>query len=261
MNSLDTPAHSKFKRPLKIPAGPSGIQEEPKARDGADEELSTSDDVELSAMSDDEGLQDDEETGLTGKDRQRRKRRRRRNTLLDQRIASEVRLTAEVQKEADQSVVKNSLINVLLIGLWYLFSLSISIVSPFLPRPVLRSTNTVQYNKWMFDPKHLDFRFPLFTTCGHMVVQFCLSSLVLLFFPQFRPRYDAISNPHNAHSDLDRTQHNEESAKPLMTRMFYFTRIGPCGMATGLDIGLGNMSLKLITLTFYSSSPPCRFLK
>lgn len=42
-----------------------------------------------------------------------------------------------------------------------------------------------------------------------------------------------------------------------MTRTFYITRIGPCGAATGLDIGLGNMSLKYITLTFYSkiSSP------
>lgn len=43
-----------------------------------------------------------------------------------------------------------------------------------------------------------------------------------------------------------------------MTKMFYLTRIGPCGAATGLDIGLGNTSLKFITLTFYSknSSPP-----
>ena len=37
-----------------------------------------------------------------------------------------------------------------------------------------------------------------------------------------------------------------------MTRMFYLTRVTPCGAATGLDIGLGNMSLKFITLTFYS---------
>lgn len=107
----------------------------------------------------------------------------------------------------------------------------------------------------MFDPKHLDFHFPLFTTCFHMIVQFTLSSLVLLFLPQFRPRYDSISNPHNTHvSDVDAQQHEEASKKPLMTRMFYFTRIGPCGMATGLDIGLGNMSLKFITLTFYSTT-------
>merc|ERR1711939_85879 len=67
------------------------------------------------------------------------------------------------------------------------------------------------------------------------------------------PRYDSISNPHNTHvSDDNAQQHEEDSKKPLMTRMFYFTRIGPCGMATGLDIGLGNMGLKFITLTFYT---------
>lgn len=104
----------------------------------------------------------------------------------------------------------------------------------------------------MFDPELLNFPFPLFTTCVHMIVQFCLSSLVLLLLPQFRPRHDSISNPENTHSDADRLLQGEESSKPLMTKMFYLTRIGPCGLATGLDIGLGNMSLKLITLTFYS---------
>ncbi|PBP18408.1 triose-phosphate transporter [Diplocarpon rosae] len=136
----------------------------------------SSDDLELEDLSD-EGLQDDEETGLTGKDKKRRKKRRRRNTLLDHRVAEgtgKAVISAEEKKEADQNV----------------------------------------YNKWMFDPQHLDFHFPLFTTCFHMLVQF---------------------------------------SQPLMTRMFYLTRIGPCGMATGLDIGLGNMSLKFITLTFYSS--------
>ncbi len=110
----------------------------------------------------------------------------------------------------------------------------------------------------MFDPKHLDFHFPLFTTCFHMLVQFSLASLVLFFVPQFRPRYDSITNPHNTHiADGDFPQHEEDSKKPLMTKMFYLTRIGPCGMATGLDIGLGNMSLKFISLTFYSTLLNC----
>lgn len=87
-----------------------------------------------------------------------------------------------------------------------------------------------------------------------MVVQFTMASLVLLIFPQFRPRYNSISNPDNTHADGELMQHEEDSKKPLMTKMFYFTRIGPCGAATGLDIGLGNMSLKFISLTFYSAS-------
>lgn len=103
----------------------------------------------------------------------------------------------------------------------------------------------------MFDEKYLNFHFPLFTTCLHMLVQFCLATTVLYFIPRLRPRSDSITNPQN-HFHVRRDMAQDE--KPLMTRIFYLTRIGPCGAATGLDIGLGNMSLKFITLTFYSMS-------
>ena len=139
MNSVNTeiqtaPNRSKTRSPTK--GGNShSIQEEPKA----DDDASMSDDVELNDMSEEDGLQDDEETGLTGKDRGKRKQRKRRNTLLDQRIASSVEISAEEKKEADQNVIKRSLVNGLLIGLWYVFSLSISIVScpPVLPSHLL----------------------------------------------------------------------------------------------------------------------------
>lgn len=112
----------------------------------------------------------------------------------------------------------------------------------------------------MFSSKHLDFHFPLFTTCIHMLVQFTLASLVLYLFPRFRPRADSISNPHNLAPSGPKSALAD---KPLMTRTFYLTRIGPCGAATGLDIGLGNMSLKFITLTFFSTSSqlslPCPY--
>ena len=111
---------------------------------------------------------------------------------------------------------------------------------------VLYSPKT-QYNKWMFTKKYLDFQFPLFTTCLHMLVQFCLALLVLYFMPQLRPQKD---NPgRTAPPSLKDALF---STKSLMSRMFYLTRIGPCGAATGLDIGLGNMSMKFISLTFYS---------
>ena len=107
----------------------------------------------------------------------------------------------------------------------------------------------------MFSRAHLDFHFPLFTTSVHMLVQFALASTVLYLFPRLRPRYNSISNVHNVHAtESDLARHEEEEKKPLMTRWFYFTRLGPCGMATGLDIGLGNTSLKFISLSFYSKS-------
>lgn len=108
----------------------------------------------------------------------------------------------------------------------------------------------------MFGEKYLDFHFPLFVTCLHMFVQFGLAALVLFFVPSLRPRSDSLTNPHNqARPPRDTSQ----AEKPLMTRIFYLTRCVPCGAATGLDIGLGNMSMKIITLTFYStsSSPLC----
>ena len=87
-----------------------------------------------------------------------------------------------------------------------------------------------------------------------MLVQFSLASLVLWLLPQFRPRADALSHPSNVYTQEEqrRLDREAEEHKPLMTRLFYFTRLGPCGIATGLDIGLGNMSLQFITLTFYS---------
>lgn len=86
--------------------------------DGSDTSGKTeSDDLELDDMSGD-GLEDDEETGLTGRDRRRRRRRKRRNTLLDQRIVPEVKLTKEEAKLADKNMIRSMLINAVLIGLW-----------------------------------------------------------------------------------------------------------------------------------------------
>ncbi|WYZ34865.1 hypothetical protein EsH8_I_001141 [Colletotrichum jinshuiense] len=188
---------------------------------------SSSKDVDDDSFSD-EDLHDDEETGLTKKDKKRKKQKKRHNTRLDQRIVRG-ELSAEEKKEADQNVFRRSLVNVVLILLWYFFSLSISL-----------------YNKWMFDQDRLNFAFPLFTTACHMLVQFALASLVLFLIPSLRP-----SNGQR-NSDLGRSRHDSEPDRPLMTKMFYLTRIGPCGAATGLDIGLGNTSLKFITLTFYT---------
>jgi solute carrier family 35 protein C2 len=83
------------------------------------ESPSDSDDFELDDMSND-GLEDDEETGLTKRDRRRRRRRKRRNTLLDQRIVpNDDTYTKEEKKLADQNLIKSMLVNGVLIALWY----------------------------------------------------------------------------------------------------------------------------------------------
>ena len=137
--------------------------------------------------------------------------------------------------------------------LWYVLLLLSDVVSA--------NERASQYNKWMFKDEDgqqtIVFPFPLFTTCVHMIVQFTLASLVLLALPQFRPRHGPIHSHHSFHRRSPSPPPSSE--KPLMTRWFYLTRIGPCGAATGLDIGLGNMSLKFISLTFYSPYLQCPF--
>lgn len=112
----------------------------------------------------------------------------------------------------------------------------------------------MQYNKWMFSPGNLDFHYPLFTTSLHMVVQFTLASLVLLFVPRFRPKHGTV-DPHDEDSSKPTlTPALEEGQKPIMTPWFYVSRIATTASVTGLDIGLGNTSLKFVTLTFFSKS-------
>ncbi|KAI8898098.1 triose-phosphate transporter family-domain-containing protein [Globomyces pollinis-pini] len=84
------------------------------------------------------------------------------------------------------------------------------------------------YNKWLFSKEHNDFHFPLFTTMIHMTMQFILSYGSLQFIlPKLKPtRYP--------------------------TKFDYFFKVVPCGLATGLDIGLSNSSLKYVSLSFYT---------
>lgn len=91
----------------------------PSARDDGDSSAASS----LS----DEDLHDDEETGLTKKDKRRKRNKRLRNTRLDQRIAKD-KLSDEERRQADQNVMRKLVVNAALIGLWYIFSLSISLV-------------------------------------------------------------------------------------------------------------------------------------
>lgn len=80
---------------------------------------SDSTDFELDDMSAD-GLEDDEETGLTKKVRRKNARRKRRNTLLDNRIVPDAGLTFTKEEKAlaDQSLYRSMLINACLILLW-----------------------------------------------------------------------------------------------------------------------------------------------
>ncbi|KAI8141339.1 triose-phosphate transporter family-domain-containing protein [Fennellomyces sp. T-0311] len=83
------------------------------------------------------------------------------------------------------------------------------------------------YNKWMFSAEHYNFQFPLFVTSIHMVVQFIFAGLSILLVPRLRP-----------------------NTRPTVKE--YIFKVLPCALATSLDIGLSNLSLKTITLSFYT---------
>ena len=200
--------------------------------DGSDTGLSASD-VEMDGLN--EESDDDEETGLTHTERKQRRRRKRKHTLLDERIAGDAELDAAEEGIAKASMIRHMTINSLLIAFWYCCSISISV-----------------YNKWMFSTENLDFHFPLFVTSLHMATQFALASAVLYFVPRLRPRRPD-AGPSYTQIDGAPEVHAEPTSKaPLMTYWFYFSRIGPCGTATALDIGLGNFSLRFISLTFFT---------
>ncbi|KAI2204893.1 hypothetical protein LOZ16_005474 [Ophidiomyces ophidiicola] len=205
---------------------------------GQDQDDCNSDRVSLLAKHSDDGsfsemeytasednFDDDEEAGLTTQ--QRKKRGLLRRKRRDEADAKDISLSLAQKHLADKNVVRKLAVNVVFILLWYFFSVSISL-----------------YNNWMFDPSHLNFSYPLFTTSVHMIVQFTLASTLLYSFPQLRPRNPA------APQAVPSMAGGVANASPILTKAFYFTRLVPCGTATSLDIGLGNMSLKFISLTF-----------
>lgn len=84
------------------------------------------------------------------------------------------------------------------------------------------------YNKWMFAPEHFGFPLPLFVTMLHMFVQAGLASVLRFGWPhRFRPEHDP-------------------------SREDYAKKVVPTAISTSLDIGLSNLSLKTITLSFYT---------
>ena len=85
-------------------------------------------DMEMEDLGDEQGLSDDEETGLTKAEKRKRTGRRRTTTGLDARIGGNTMTAKQEQEIADKAVLRSLIINVILIGSWYFFSLSLSIV-------------------------------------------------------------------------------------------------------------------------------------
>ncbi|KAG7857255.1 hypothetical protein KL919_003892 [Ogataea angusta] len=111
------------------------------------------------------------------------------------------------------------------IASWFSFSLLISL-----------------YNKWMFSDPTLNFKFPVIITACHQFVLFWLSCLTLTFWPKFRLNY----------VDPSKGIASSENLSYFINPKVYITKILPCALASAGDIGLGNSSLKYITISLYT---------
>jgi solute carrier family 35, member C2 len=111
------------------------------SEDGSDASMTASEELEMDDLASDAGSEADEETGLTGKESRKHLHEQRQSVPLDARIAGNTTITKEAKELADQHVLKDLLMNALLIGLWYIFSLSISIVSITRPPRGVASAN------------------------------------------------------------------------------------------------------------------------
>ena len=100
----------------------------------------------------------------------------------------------------------------------------------------------------MFGGDELDFQYPLFTTSFHMIVQFVLCGLTLWAIPQLRPPKTIPDGSSSSPST------SPLPSKAVMSIKTYILKVFPAAAATGTDIGLGNASLQLVTLTFFSKS-------
>jgi solute carrier family 35, member C2 len=126
--------------------------------------------------------------------------------------------------------IRNALINGIFVVLWYGFSVTLSV-----------------YNKWMFSEDHLNFNFPIMTTAGHQVVQTVLASVLLSI-----NRFVAIPLiPHRSYKQEE--DQRQLAQQPLTSKITsYFKHIVPCAAAGAGDIGFGNASYRLVTLSFYT---------
>ena len=86
-----------------------------------------SESLELDPIGSD-GEEVDEETGLTGKERQKYLQRKRKQDALDARIGGTGGLSLDDRNAADRDVRWKLFVNAMLIAAWYVFSLSISLV-------------------------------------------------------------------------------------------------------------------------------------
>ena len=136
----DNDAHEELSTGYREPAGQHPYQQmtwdhdkrsrRPSNDDHASESsVTTNDELEMDHLTSDDGHSDDEETGLTKKERKKQKKWHRRPTDAHAQTDHGLHSSSEDGKVADRTLIRAMFVNSLLVGSWYVFSLSISMVS------------------------------------------------------------------------------------------------------------------------------------
>lgn len=94
----------------------------------------------------------------------------------------------------------------------------------------LFSALLTSYNKFVFGNGHMAFPCPLFLTSIHFLVQWIFSHFACALFPE------ALGT---------------DRVKGMGWKDWALISV-PCGLVTSLDVGLSNLSLAVITITFYT---------
>lgn len=132
-------SHSQPESDRRVPVNPRRkFRRRGTGDNAANAEFSGSEDDDKSVMSDSSEHElddfdtddDDVESGLPTEERRKFLRKQRKRNNLESRIAGVGgRLSREDKQEADKHVIRKLAVNAMLIGAWYAFSLSISLVS------------------------------------------------------------------------------------------------------------------------------------
>lgn len=157
-------------------------------------------------------------------------------------------------QEKRRAWIRNGLISSVFVLLWYAFSVTLSV-----------------YNKWMFSENGLNFNFPVLTTSGHQFVQYLLATGLLLITGKLNKennfqKLDDFETLNLRAKDEDEeettrmvgeTTSEEPTQGPRVESRWewfklYLISIVPCAIASASDIGMGNVSLRFVTLTFYT---------
>lgn len=171
-------------------------------------------------------------------------------------LQDEVQVPLSLEQKREMWI-RNGVISCTYVLLWYGFSVTLSL-----------------YNKWMFSDTGLDFNFPVLTTSGHQFVQFTLATITLILTGKFNKTTDYqtlgdeesserlhpkdFDGPEEGGEAIRMTEPEEDADRyqPVQTRWDWFKiyskSIIPCALASAADIGMGNVSLRFVTLTFYT---------